>query len=58
MVFRWEYRPGSAFYLVWTQERTDRQNLSEFNAGPSFRRLVDAPADNIFLAKVTYYLSR
>lgn len=58
MVFRWEYRPGSAFYLVWTQERTDTQNLPEFNTGPSFRRLVDAPADNIFLAKVTYYLSR
>ena len=59
MVFRWEYRPGSAFYLVWTQQRTDEQkNFSEFNTGPSFRRLVDTPADNIFLAKVTYYLSR
>ena len=58
MVFRWEYRPGSAFYLVWTQERTDAENTPEFNSGPSFRRLVDAPADNIFLAKVTYYLSR
>jgi hypothetical protein len=35
MVFRWEYRPGSTFFLVWTQERTDEGGLSEFNAGPS-----------------------
>ena len=58
-MFRWECRPGSAFYLVWTQQRIDAQkNFSEFNAGPSFRRLMEAPADNIFLAKVTYYLCR
>src|SRR5690606_37410579 len=22
-VFRWEYRPGSTLYLVWTQDRND-----------------------------------
>ena len=57
-VFRWEYRPGSAFYLVWTQQRTDDESIPDFKAGPSFRRLADAKADNIFLAKVTYYLTR
>jgi hypothetical protein len=56
-IFRWEYRPGSTLYLVWTQERTDAEGNSQFNLGPSFRRLISADADNIFLAKVTYYLN-
>ena len=50
--------PGSAFYLVWTQLRTDDQSIPDFNLGPSFHRLSSADADNIFLAKVTYYLNR
>jgi hypothetical protein len=56
-VFRWEYRPGSTLYLVWTQDRTDAESGSDFNVGPSFHRLIRADADNIFLAKVTYYLN-
>jgi hypothetical protein len=56
-VFRWEYRPGSTFFLVWTQERTHEDPQGDFDLGPSMRRLVRADADNIFLAKVTYYLT-
>ena len=56
-VFRWEYRPGSAFFLVWTRERTDFENDGQFRPGPSWSRLVDADADNIFLAKLSYYFS-
>jgi hypothetical protein len=57
-VFRWEYRPGSALYLVWTQQRNDEEPLPDFRLGPSFHRLGQSQADNIFLAKVTYYLNR
>jgi len=57
-VFRWEYLPGSAFYFVWTQLRTEDQSIPDFNVGPSFHRLVSADADNIFLAKLTFYLNR
>ena len=56
-VFRWEYLPGSALFLVWTQERTDEQDMGNFNFGPSSRRLFDADADNIFLAKLSYYFN-
>jgi hypothetical protein len=56
-VFRWEYSPGSTLFLVWTQERTDEEPFGDFRAGRSLRRLVEADADNIFLAKVTYYLN-
>jgi hypothetical protein len=55
-VFRWEFRPGSAFYLVWTQQRSDDQSIPDFNFGTSWSRMMSADAQNIFLAKVTYYL--
>jgi len=55
-VFRWEYRPGSTFYLVWTQVRQDTGGESNFSLGPSIGDLARDQADNIFLAKVTYYL--
>jgi len=56
-VLRWEYRPGSVLYLVWTQERRDFEPDGELRFGPSSRRLLDAQADDIFLVKATYYLS-
>jgi hypothetical protein len=56
-VLRWEYRPGSVLYLVWTQERTDSQDSGDLNFGPSTRRLLDAHANDIFLVKGTYYFS-
>ena len=56
-VLRWEYRPGSVLYAVWTQERTDEEDLGELRFGPSSRRLFDARANDIFMVKATYYLS-
>ena len=56
-VLRWEYRPGSVLYLVWTQERTDSEDLGELRFGPSSRRLLDAQANDIFMVKATYYLN-
>jgi hypothetical protein len=57
-VLRWEYMPGSTLYLVWTQDRSDNGRTSEFDPSRSFDRLVNARANNIFLAKVTYYFNR
>ena len=56
-VLRWEYRPGSVLYFVWTQQRTDTEALGELQFGRSARRLVEAQADDIFLVKATYYLN-
>jgi len=55
-VLRWEYRPGSVLYFVWTQDRTDSQDRGGLEFGPSTRRLFDAQANDIFLVKATYYL--
>jgi len=56
-VLRWEYRPGSVLYFVWTQERADFEPLGDLRFGPSTRRLLDAQANDIFLVKATYYLN-
>lgn len=53
-VLRWEFRPGSAAYLVWTQTRDDSEANGDFRFGHSFRSLLDAPADNIFLVKFAF----
>jgi hypothetical protein len=56
-VLRYEYRPGSTFYLVWTQERTDSETNGNFDMSDSFSRMFTADADHIFLAKFTYYFN-
>lgn len=57
-VFRWEYRPGSTLYLVWTQLRSDSETLGTFRFGDAMGRLWDAHPDNIFMVKLNYWLSR
>ncbi|MCX6554592.1 MAG: DUF5916 domain-containing protein [Candidatus Aminicenantes bacterium] len=54
VVFRWEYRPGSTLYFVWTQNRQDYANPGEFNFSRDFGDLVSAKGDNIFMLKATY----
>jgi len=57
-VLRWEYMPGSTLFLVWTQERGEFDaHRGEFQFGPAFGDLFDLRADNIFLAKMTYYFT-
>ncbi len=56
-VLRWEYMPGSTLFFVWTQSRTDSENLGDFRFNKSVGRLIDANPDNIFMIKMTYWLS-
>ncbi len=56
-VLRWEYLPGSTLYLVWTQSRSDVEEIGEFQFNRSFRRLWKADVDNIFMIKASYWLS-
>ena len=55
-VVRWEYRPGSAVYLVWQQ---GRENSEPELGGRSFRgdfhELFQAHPDNTFLIKMSYW---
>ena len=54
-VLRWEYRPGSTLYLVWTQSRSDYEPVGEFQLRRSLDRLSTARPDNIFLLKFSYW---
>jgi hypothetical protein len=54
VVFRWEFRPGSMLYLVWTQKRADYSEPGDFEFGRDLGDLFRAPGENIFLFKVSY----
>jgi hypothetical protein len=54
VVFRWEYLPGSLFYLVWTQNRADYANYGILNLRRDIGDLFSATGDNIFMIKVSY----
>lgn len=57
-VFRWEFRPGSTFYAVWTQERQDFSHPGDFSVRRDTSALLSAPANDVFLMKLTYWLGR
>ncbi len=54
VVFRWEYRPGSTLYFVWTQNRRDFANPGDFDFRRDLGDLVSAQGDNVFMLKATY----
>jgi len=54
LVVRWEYRPGSALFLVWSQGRTGYDSLGDFRFGRDFGNLFDVRPDNVFLIKFSY----
>lgn len=56
-VLRWEYRPGSTVYLVWTQSRALHNPFADHSFGQSMDNLGRAQPDNIFLIKFSYWLS-
>ena len=57
-VFRWEFRPGSTMYLVWTQTREDETGVGRLAFGPDTAELWRTPSDNVFMVKVSYWFSR
>ena len=56
-VLRWEYLPGSVIYFVWTQTRSEAEEIGDFKFEDSMTKMVAAEPDNIFMIKVTYWLN-
>jgi len=54
VVFRWEYKPGSTFYAVWTQDRADYSHPGDFDLNRDFQTLMNALGENIFLIKISH----
>jgi hypothetical protein len=57
-VLRWEFRPGSTIFLVWTQGR-DQSGLNDgtFNVGKDASNLFRVMPDNGFLIKTSYWFN-
>ena len=56
-VLRWEYRPGSAIFVVWQQGREDFANDGALRYGGSLSNLFGTPATNVFLVKFSRWLN-
>jgi hypothetical protein len=58
-VLRWEYRPGSTLFLVWTRTSSDfAQRVGDFGFSRDVDALLNADSDNIFLVKVNFWFNR
>jgi hypothetical protein len=56
-VLRWEFRPGSTLYFVWTRNGSNEDHPGDFNFGRDMREMFSAKSDNIFAIKVTYWFN-
>jgi hypothetical protein len=57
-IFRWEWRPGSAMYFVWTEQRQDNEHPGDFSFRRDVRRTFAAPANDVILFKIAYWFQR
>jgi hypothetical protein len=62
-VLRWEYRPGSTLFVVWSQGREHFAPDGSFRAGRDFGRLfgredgIEVPSTNVLMIKLNYWLN-
>jgi hypothetical protein len=58
-VLRWEYKPGSTLFVVWQQgrEAEDEGARGTLRFGRDFGDVFSAPARNVFLVKLAYWLN-
>ena len=56
VVLRWEYRPGSTVFAIWSHGATSETDFDgRFNLGHDLRELAHAPAENIIAVKANYW---
>ena len=57
-IFRWEWHPGSALYVVWTEQRQDESYPGQFQLGRDLGSTFSAPANDVLMFKVAYWFQR
>ena len=55
-VLRYEFRPGSTLYFVWTQNRQADSPSGALDVSRDIQRLRSADPENIFLVKLSYWI--
>ena len=58
VVLRWEYRPGSALFVVWSQGRSLADDGGRLRLGPDLGDLLRAPGTNTLMVKASYWIGR
>ncbi|MFL5560172.1 MAG: DUF5916 domain-containing protein [Gemmatimonadaceae bacterium] len=58
VVLRWEYRPGSTMFFVWTQQRQGSFSDGDYRFGRDYSALFRDRPDNVFLVKATWWIGR
>jgi hypothetical protein len=57
LVARWEWKPGSSLFVVWSQGRTSEVPAWEDSFADNWSQLWRAEPDNVFLVKASYWFS-
>jgi hypothetical protein len=57
LVLRWEFRPGSLMYLVWSQGRDHFTKDGRFDLDRNLSDLFRQEAENVFMLKVSYWIT-
>jgi hypothetical protein len=57
LVARWEWRPGSSLYAVWSQGRTGSIPYWDGSFSDNWSALWGTRPDNVFLVKLSYWFS-
>ena len=55
-VLRWEYRPGSTLFVVWTRNGSSDVTRGQIDFGTDAGALLRGPSANVFLVKMNYWL--
>ncbi|HUP46360.1 MAG TPA: DUF5916 domain-containing protein [Thermoanaerobaculia bacterium] len=55
-VMRWEFRPGSALFVAWNENRAGVAGVGDFSLWRDLRAIPDAPSHDVILVKVSYWL--
>ena len=56
-VLRWEWREGSTLYVAWQQSRSAELPFGDFDLERDSRHLFAIRPDNIFVVKMSYWLT-
>ncbi|MBC7844721.1 MAG: carbohydrate binding family 9 domain-containing protein [Gemmatimonadaceae bacterium] len=57
-VLRWEYRPGSSLFFVWTQQREQQFDDVRTDVGAQALRTFSDPGRHVFLVKFSRWIGR
>ena len=55
VVLRWEYRPGSTLFAIWSHGRTSEIEDGRFQLGRDLRGLAAAESEHVVMVKANYW---